>query len=46
MGASFLSEGKNREELPVEASGKIAHLRKYCLGENWFFGGRQGGSVS
>lgn len=32
---NLLPESKTRE-FPVEASGKMAHPRKYCLGENWF----------
>lgn len=33
---NFLSEGKKGEELLVETSGKIAHLRRYHLGGTWF----------
>lgn len=33
---NFLSKGKDGEELLGEASGKIAHLRRYCLGGTWF----------
>lgn len=36
VGVNFLPERKTQEELLVEASGKIAHRRKYCLGESWF----------